>query len=346
MTESKIEQMISVLKQNEILPHDCDREQWLAARSSGIGGSDLGVIVGLNKYKSELELLLEKIGTAAPTKSNLPMRAGSFMEPFLRAEFPNTDEYWEKSLQTCNEKIGMIRHKEYPFIFANVDDIGVSKFGPCVIEYKTSSGMAAYNGWKKGDYPQTYYAQVQLYMEVLGSYFPGEPAFDHAFIAALLNNNKIEVRFVQKDKEWLDMALGKAKAFWDAVERKDTTDFIFCVDGKEATLKAISKVFPGEKENEKELPQESNLTIMELEAALDTQKAADAEVNRLKSLLLLEMKDSTKASTDMYRVSWPVNNTRKVFDKTSFLEAHPGIDLDSFQKEVSPYRMGLKVKRA
>jgi predicted phage-related endonuclease len=285
------------------------------------------------------------MGTSPPKDSTLPMRAGSYMEPFLRDEFANTDDYLEKDLQTCNEQIGMIRHKEYPFIFANVDDIGVSKFGSCVIEYKTSSGMAAYNGWKKGDYPQTYYAQVQLYMEVLGSYFPGEPAFDHAFIVALLNNNKIEVRFVQKDQDWLDMAIQKARDFWDAVEKKDTSEFIFCVDGKTATLKAISKVFPGERENEKELSKDANLTLMKLEAATDTQRAAEAEVNRLKSTLLLEMKDATRASTDMYRVSWPVNDTRKIFDKGAFLEANPGVDLDQFQKQLDPYRMGLKVKR-
>ena len=39
-----------------------DKEAWLKARNSGIGGSDAGIIVGLNKWKSPFQLWLEKTG--------------------------------------------------------------------------------------------------------------------------------------------------------------------------------------------------------------------------------------------------------------------------------------------
>ena len=38
------------------------REEWLAVRKQGIGSSDAAAAVGLNPYKSQLELWLEKTG--------------------------------------------------------------------------------------------------------------------------------------------------------------------------------------------------------------------------------------------------------------------------------------------
>ncbi|EPU7208284.1 YqaJ viral recombinase family protein, partial [Listeria monocytogenes] len=41
---------------------DMDRTQWLLTRRQGIGGSDAGIIMGLNKYKTAFELWLDKTG--------------------------------------------------------------------------------------------------------------------------------------------------------------------------------------------------------------------------------------------------------------------------------------------
>lgn len=39
---------------------DLPRDDWLAVRQQGIGSSDAAAAVGLNPYKSQLELWLEK----------------------------------------------------------------------------------------------------------------------------------------------------------------------------------------------------------------------------------------------------------------------------------------------
>ena len=41
---------------------ELNREQWLQVRQQGIGSSDAAAAVGLNPYKSALELWLEKTG--------------------------------------------------------------------------------------------------------------------------------------------------------------------------------------------------------------------------------------------------------------------------------------------
>ncbi|WP_238705567.1 lambda-exonuclease family protein [Pseudomonas sp. FSL W7-0098] len=61
------------------------REDWLAVRKQGIGSSDAGAAVGLNPYKSQLELWLEKTGRdttlpkADPHDEESPMYWGSVL---------------------------------------------------------------------------------------------------------------------------------------------------------------------------------------------------------------------------------------------------------------------------
>ena len=43
-----------------------DRDIWMKLRNSGIGGSDAGVIAGLNRWKSPYQLWLEKTGQVEP----------------------------------------------------------------------------------------------------------------------------------------------------------------------------------------------------------------------------------------------------------------------------------------
>lgn len=63
------------------------REDWLAVRKGGIGSSDAAAAVGLNPYKSQLELWLEKTGRDAslpkidPQDEESPAYWGNVLEP-------------------------------------------------------------------------------------------------------------------------------------------------------------------------------------------------------------------------------------------------------------------------
>jgi len=63
------------------------REQWLAYRNLGIGGSDAPVVCGLNKYKSPLELWAEKTGQHLPKDAGEPAYWGTRLESLIRDEF-------------------------------------------------------------------------------------------------------------------------------------------------------------------------------------------------------------------------------------------------------------------
>lgn len=65
------------------------REDWLAVRKQGIGSSDAAAAVGLNSYKSQLELWLEKTGRNTslpkldPQDEESPTYWGNILEPIV-----------------------------------------------------------------------------------------------------------------------------------------------------------------------------------------------------------------------------------------------------------------------
>lgn len=57
--------------------------EWLQARRAGIAGVDISVLLGANPYKTEDDLLLDKLGVSAPFRGNDATRAGQRLEPFV-----------------------------------------------------------------------------------------------------------------------------------------------------------------------------------------------------------------------------------------------------------------------
>ncbi|NLY64522.1 MAG: YqaJ viral recombinase family protein, partial [Alcaligenaceae bacterium] len=69
------------------------RDEWLEVRKHGIGSSDAAAAVGLNPYKSQLELWMEKTGRDAglpkpdPNDTSAPVYWGTLLEPIVAASY-------------------------------------------------------------------------------------------------------------------------------------------------------------------------------------------------------------------------------------------------------------------
>lgn len=68
-------------------------EEWLAAKLKGISGTDIGVLMGANPYKTEYQLLLDKLGLGKPFIGNAATMAGQRLEPIVA-------NWWAKQNQT------------------------------------------------------------------------------------------------------------------------------------------------------------------------------------------------------------------------------------------------------
>ena len=147
------------------------REDWLKARSGRIGGSDASALVGLNPYKSNVDLWREKMGLVAmlDISDKAVVRYGHDAEPHLRAlfalDFPEYEVFYEDNNIWFNDR--------FPFAHASLDGWLRDKDGRAgILEIKTTEIMQSMQKEKWADrIPDNYYCQCLWYMAVLEADF-------------------------------------------------------------------------------------------------------------------------------------------------------------------------------
>lgn len=144
------------------------REEWLAARTSYIGGSDISAVLGLNPWMSNIDLWEIKTGRKKQKDiSETPIvKYGTEAEKHLRALFaldhPEYEVFYEENNMWNNDK--------YPWAHASLDGYLTEKETGRrgIWECKTSlvNSYAQLNDKWKNRIPPTYYAQVVFYLMV------------------------------------------------------------------------------------------------------------------------------------------------------------------------------------
>ncbi len=145
-----------------------NEKDWLEARKSGIGGSDVATILGLSPYKTNIELWEEKTGRREQKdiSDNPFVKYGKKAEEHLRALFAL--DFPKYCVEYDRYKI--FRNPEYPFILATLDGWLVEmddsepmrmikRYG--VLEIKTAEikQPGQWSKWKD-QIPDQYYCQV------------------------------------------------------------------------------------------------------------------------------------------------------------------------------------------
>ena len=96
------------------------REEWLVVRKQGIGSSDAAAAVGLNPYKSQLELWLEKTGRDTslpkldPQDEDSPAYWGNILEPIVAAHYSRRSGHRVRRLkQALQQAMGEASRAEF-----------------------------------------------------------------------------------------------------------------------------------------------------------------------------------------------------------------------------------------
>jgi len=282
------------------------KQDWLQWRNKGIGGSDASIICGINKYKSPVELWMEKTGMAGPVEAGEAAYWGTMIEPLIRDEFTR-----RTGLRVSIEK-SMFQHPNYPFMLANVDGIiNDDTFGDCIFEAKTSS-IYRQNEWDDS-IPEEYQLQVQHYMAVTG--------LKGAYVAVLMGGNQYKYQFIPRDEELIQVLIKLENLFWQFVQTKTPPP----MDGSKSCSDFLSRFYPDSKPTSSiSLPEEA-LTLIkqyeeyeakEKEVALIKEEAA----NKLKNML----GDNESGLIIDRKITWKTMSSERLDSKTLKLD-HPEI---------------------
>lgn len=209
-----------VLVSTENMPY----EDWLEYRKQGIGGSDASVVCGINRYKSPVELWMEKTGQLPHQEAGEAAYWGTQLEPFVRAEFT------KRTGIEVSRRNELLQSEEHPFMLANLDGIcEVPDVGPCIFEAKTASA------YKVGEWedaiPDEYALQLAHYMAVTG--------YAGAYIAVLIGGNTFKWKFIERDEELISMLIQLETDFWNHVQDGTPPP----LDGSDASAKFLAERF-------------------------------------------------------------------------------------------------------
>ncbi len=197
------------------------RAEWLAYRSRGIGGSEIGSVLGVNSWKSATQLFFEKLGLFTEGRdNNMRMFMGNYMESHIA----NLWEYWGgseeqtvanynavKKTRTCVERPETIWLKKHPYLLANIDrqiETTPGKKGRGVLECKTINGFYAQQ-WAAG-VPPAYVYQIQQYLLVTG--------YKYAEMALLQDGNALRVLEFDAAPLAHEQIIEQGLEFWSRIE--------------------------------------------------------------------------------------------------------------------------------
>lgn len=182
------------------------RQDWLAERRTGIGGSDAAAAVGLSKWKTRLELYLDKRGELDTAESE-PMRWGNLLEPVVRQEYAN------RTGRTVEVPPGIIRHHSVKFALMTPDGIAD---GRRVLQVKTARTAEGWGEPGSADIPLEYVLQTQHEMFVTEL-----PVAD---VAVLVGGSDFRIYEIPADAELQAMLIEQEAAFWVMVQAENPPD--------------------------------------------------------------------------------------------------------------------------
>jgi len=291
-----------ILVSTENMPY----ADWLEYRKLGIGGSDASVVCGINRYKSPVELWLDKTNQIPAQEAGEAAYWGTQLEPFVRAEFTK-----RTGIEVIH-KTELLQSEEYSFMLANLDgECEVPDYGACVFEAKTASAYKA--GEWEDTIPDEYMCQIQHYMAVTGC--------AGAYIAVLIGGNTFRWKFVERDEELISMLIELESAFWNHVQ--DCTPPP--LDGSDASAKFLSQRFPSSTpQSHITLPDTAAALLSEYDEACAQLEIVTEKKQKAENLLKEMMGDNEVGTAGGRVVTWKSVSQERLDSKTLKAE-HPAL---------------------
>lgn len=322
-----------------------NRKEFLERRKAGLGGSDAAVVAGASKWKTALELYLEKRGELDPDD-----------EPKEYLLWGN--EHEETVARIFGEAFGLkvrrtshlYRHPEHPFMIANLDRIiegertlyegktsnafNLSDWGPGIplelttdpetfeVRYKplenwrelVASGAEAYDG-----VPEYYMIQVQHSLAASER--------EDAFLAVLIGGSALRVYYIRRDEALIEALIELEASFWKRVETGNAPTADYAHD---STRELLKRRYPNCIPQAIELPGRGSDLAERIQTLKAEAKAVSQELKEAENELYDLVGDNAAAvfaDGSAFKRTWikggPVSYERKGYFRPSFSKSAP-----------------------
>ena len=301
-----------------------EKLEWLRERQKGIGGSDVGAIMGVNQYKTAFNIYLEKTEPIIEVeKQSEAARQGTDFEDYVAMRF--TEETGKKVRRDNRHLI----HKDYPFMVANIDRRVVGE--NAILECKT---VTPYNlkEWEGEEVPASYMLQCQHYMAVTGA--------EKVYLAYLIFSTKFDYREIKRDEELIDIIIEAEKEFWKMVQDKTPP----ALDGSSAAEKWVNEKYKNVNEGETiNLDSSWRDLLNQRQELKEYRDDVDKQIKEIENQLKQNIKNAEYANAPGYSISYKSVSQKR--PDSSKLKALLKEEYEDYLKETISRRLVIKEEK-
>ena len=287
------------------------RDEWLTVRKQGIGSSDAAAAVGLNPYKSQLELWMEKTGRDAelpkpdPEDTTHPVYWGTLLEPIVAAA------YTKQTGRKVRKNNAVLQHPEKPWMLANIDREVVGSSEVQILECKTAGEFGA-RLWKEG-VPEYIQLQVQHQLAVTGK--------EAADVAVLMCGQQLQVHRIHRDEALIAKLMELQERFWHYV----TSDTPPPADGSASAATALQYLYPRDNGEQVDFQLDSTMSklfdeLQDTRSQLDKYKQLEEQY---KQQIQEAMGEASRAIFPTGSISWKRSKDSVLLDTKKLLAEQP-----------------------
>ncbi len=289
-------------------------------RPLGLGGTDIGAILGLSPYKTPLELWSELVSGEQPASRDLiHLRFGQHAESFIASEYERAT-----GLFTAQHSPTLF-HKKHGFMFGHVDRFVLdTPDTPAVVdgtitankllECKTSSAFSK-NDWGEpgtDQVPPLYLVQCAWYMAITEC--------QAADLAVLIGNSDFRIYTIERDMELEGLILSHAQHFWHE-------HVIAQIPPEPISVQDAALLFPKESAGMSVEADEKLLeSIRSYQESTSKSQTLSSECERLKLEILSFMGQAEKLThAGKTLATWKCSKPTTRIDTKALAQAHPEI---------------------
>lgn len=285
-------------------------------RRKYLGASEVAAVLGLDRYKTPLDIYNLKTGFSIPFEGNNHTERGNALEA-IAADF-----FTKQTGKQLRRRSEAFTHPAHTFIVGHVDRVIVGE--KHLIEIKCPS-IAAFRRMQREGLPESYIIQANVYMGLASM-----PKL--TFVIFCADAWDAAIFTLDFDGEIYAKAINAAFEFWtNHVMREIAPD----VEASKTDLE-LAKV-GGKDITHRDDPKFTNAVGAYREA-----QQLEKDAKELVDLAKRDIADSLEGEFGIYegggaRVYYAMRDGRKTFDKAKLAKTHPEIDLSQFEKTGSPY---------
>ena len=208
-------------------------------RETGIGGSDIAAVLGLDRFRQPYDVWAEKVGLTPREEAELLSDDPRFWGHHL--EQPIAEAYAKRASEARGEPVKVRRvnqtrrHPEYPWLVANIDRDVVGERRGLEIKNVTPWLRSAWGDEGTDEAADYYVPQAHHYLLVLD--------YDRWDLAAYFGGADLRVYHFLRSREFDELIIERTHAFWhDHVLAGEPPPFDFEFQHAERTLEQL---YPG-----------------------------------------------------------------------------------------------------